>query len=169
MPTPQPEVWLRGPVAGIAPMLQPIAHALLAAREEVESIAADLPADILWTRPGGVASAGFHLMHIAGVVDRLFTYARGESLDDGQRAALREEADPGPEPPTLDHLVDRLRRQVDRALEQLRSTAESELTRPREVGRARLPSNTLGLLMHAAEHSQRHVGQLLVTVRVQRL
>lgn len=168
MTTPQPEVWLRGPVAGVAPLLQPIAHALLSAREEVESIAADLPAEILWTRPGGVACAGFHLQHIAGVLDRLFTYARGESLDDGQRAALREEADPGTDPPTLEDLLDRLRRQVDLALEQLRATDESELTRPREVGRARLPSNIFGLMMHAAEHSQRHVGQLLVTVRVQR-
>lgn len=168
MTTSQPEVWLRGPVPGIAPLLQPIAHALLAAREEVEAIAADLPGEILWTRPGGVACAGFHLQHIAGVLDRLFTYARGESLHDGQRAALREEADPGPAPPTLEQLLDRLRRQVDLALEQLRATEEADLTRPREVGRARLPSNTFGLLMHAAEHSQRHVGQLLVTVTVQR-
>jgi uncharacterized damage-inducible protein DinB len=38
----------------------------------------------------------------------------------------------------------------------------------RFVGRAKLPSTVLGLLVHAAEHTMRHTGQLLVTVQVLR-
>lgn len=160
-----PEVWLRGPVAGIAPLLQPVAHALMQAREEVESLTADLPDELLWTRPGGAASAGFHLRHITGVVDRLFTYARGDALGAEQLQHLRGEAGPGG---TVAELTAAFRRQVDLALEQLRATAEPTLTEARGVGRAQLPSTVFGLLVHAAEHTQRHVGQLLVTIRVQR-
>src|SRR5262245_30783575 len=83
-----PEVWLRGPVPDIPPLLQPVAHALLQAREEVHSIMRGFPEERLWERPGGAASAGFHLQHLTGVLDRLFTYARGASLNDDQLSAL---------------------------------------------------------------------------------
>jgi uncharacterized damage-inducible protein DinB len=161
-----PEVWLRGPQPGIPPVLQPVAHALLQAREEVASLMEEFPEDLLWTRPAGVASAGFHLQHLAGVLDRLFTYARGEGLNAEQQAALAAEGKPDP---TLNvvALLHRFRVQVDHALDQLRQTVESTVTQPRTVGREQVPSTVLGLLVHAAEHTQRHVGQLLVTVRVQ--
>jgi len=161
------EVWLRGPLPDMPPLLQPVAHALLQAREEVEEIMRDLPEQHLWDRPCGVASVGFHLQHLAGVVDRLFTYARGQSLSEDQVRALAAEGDPDSGLRTED-MVAAFRRQVDRALEQLRATGEHTLTEYRAVGRAQLPSTVLGLLVHAAEHTQRHVGQLLVTVRVQR-
>lgn len=160
-----PEFWLRGPVEGVPPLLQPVAHALLQAREEVEALMQDLPAEILWSRPGGVASAGFHVQHIAGVVDRLFTYARGEALSEAQREALAAEGRPADV--AAEDLVAAFRAQVDRALEQLRATDEGALTAFRGVGRKQLPSTVQGLLFHAAEHTQRHVGQLLVTVRLQ--
>jgi uncharacterized damage-inducible protein DinB len=161
-----PEVWLRGPLPDIPPLLQPVAHALLQAREEVVAAMAAFPEERLWERPGGVASVGFHLQHLAGVLDRLFTYARGKGLDDAQTRKLAAEGTP--EPGTgLRELVAAFERQVDLALEQLRNTNERTLTEYRAVGRAQLPSTVLGLLVHAAEHSQRHVGQLLVTVRVQ--
>jgi uncharacterized damage-inducible protein DinB len=162
-----PEVWLRGPVPGIPALLQPVAHALLQAREEIAGVMTGFPADLLWTRPGGVASVGFHLQHLSGVVDRLFTYARGEQLSNAQRAALALETEPGDARPDIDHLLERFRLQVDAALQQLERTDPAELTQPREVGRARLPSTVLGLLVHAAEHTQRHAGQLLVTARIQ--
>jgi uncharacterized damage-inducible protein DinB len=165
---PEPEYWLRGPVAGVPPLLQPVSHALLQAREEVRTELAGFPEELLWTRPAGVASVGFHLQHAAGVVDRLFTYARGEPLDERQRAALAAEATPGEPSPTASELVDRLASQVDRAIEQLRRTDEGTLTDTRAVGRQQLPSTVLGLLFHAAEHVQRHLGQLIVTARVQR-
>jgi hypothetical protein len=162
-----PEVWLRGPLPAIPPLLQPVAHAILQALEEVEAEMKSFPAELLWTRPGGVASVGFHLQHLAGVLDRLFTYARGQSLSDVQRSTLQAEGQAGG---NLDvsSLVAAFRVQVDRAVEQLRSTDPATLTEPRAVGRDRLPSTVLGLLVHAAEHTQRHVGQLLVTARVQR-
>jgi hypothetical protein len=78
----QPEPWLRGPIPGIPPLLMPVAHALVMAREDVEAAISALSADELWARPNGAAAAGFHAMHLAGSLDRLFTYARGEQLDD---------------------------------------------------------------------------------------
>ncbi|MNC88533.1 DinB superfamily protein [compost metagenome] len=125
------------------------------------------PEERLWSRPGGVASAGFHLQHLSGVLDRLFTYARGESLNDAQLKTLGAE---GVERPGIGvpHLLEAFRRQVEAALAELRTIDEQTLTVPRTVGRSKLPSTVLGLLVHAAEHTQRHVGQLLVTVRVQR-
>jgi uncharacterized damage-inducible protein DinB len=163
----KPEVWLRGPLRDMPALLQPVAHALLQAREEVEAVMAGFPEERLWNRPGGVASVGFHLQHLAGVIDRLFTYARGESLNDGQLQALTSEGEPDPILQSQDLIVD-FAAQVDLALRQLRSTDERTLTEYRTVGRRQLPSTVLGLLVHAAEHTQRHVGQLLVTVRVQR-
>lgn len=162
-----PEVWLRGPVSGVPPLLQPIAHALLQAREEVAALIKDFPDEKLWTRPAGVASVGFHLQHFSGVLSRLFTYARGESLNAEQLQALAAEQASSHAGVTVDDLFVSFSRQVDRAIEELRATDERTLSDARAVGRARLPSTRFGLLVHAAEHTQRHVGQLLVTVRVQ--
>ena len=163
-----PEVWLRGPIEGVPWQLQPIAHALLQAVEDVDRLMEGWPEALLWTRPGGVASAGFHLQHLTGVVDRLFTYARGEGLSEEQRAWLRSEGQPGDSGATTEQLVRHFHDQVDAALAQLRETPPAILAERRDVGRARLPSTVLGLLSHAAEHSQRHVGQLLVTTRLLR-
>lgn len=160
------EAWLRGPVAGVSPLLQPVAHALIQAREEVAMGIRELPGDGLWIRPAGAASAAFHLQHLSGALDRLFTYARGEPLDDAQRRALRSEGVPSEDPTTARELYRAFDRQVEFALDQLRMTAEETLTDPRKVGRAGLPSTVMGLLFHAAAHTLRHVGQLLVTVKV---
>src|SRR5215831_11565441 len=148
-------------------LLQPVAHALLQAREEVVAELVDFPEELLWTRPGGVASVAFHLQHLAGVLDRLFTYAQGRALNERQAEALAAEGVPAAGI-NSHQLVAAFQTQVDRALEQLRATDERTLTESRSVGRAKLPSTVLGLLVHAAEHTHRHVGQLLVTVRVQR-
>ena len=160
-----PEVWLRGPVPGVPDLLQPVAHALLQASEEVDVLLDGFPESRLWTRPAGVASVGFHLQHLTGVLDRLFTYARGEALTSAQLSALAAEGKP---PGQVPDLVQAFHEQVERALDQLRATKEDVLTQPRGVGRAGLPSTVLGLFVHAAEHTQRHIGQLLVTARVQR-
>src|SRR6187397_2457219 len=90
----KPEVWLRGPLPDVPTLLQPVAHALLQAREEVERLMTDFPEDRLWTRPAGVASVGFHLQHLTGVLDRLFTYARGEQLRDEQQSVREAEGQP---------------------------------------------------------------------------
>ena len=161
---PQPEPWLRGPIPGIPPLLMPVAHALVMAREDVEAAIAPLPVDELWARPNGAASAGFHALHLAGSLDRLFTYARGEQLNDEQFRALEREKSP----PSLAaaELATFVADTIDRALTQLRATDPATLLEPREVGRAKLPSNVLGLLFHAAEHTQRHVGQVVTTAKI---
>jgi uncharacterized damage-inducible protein DinB len=164
----QPEAWLRGPLPGVNPWLQPAAHALVQAGEDAERAARGLTTEELRMRPGGAAAAGFHLRHIAGVLDRLLTYARGEQLNEAQFAALRAEGELGEPPAEVDVLLRDLHAAIGHALEVLRSTPESTLLEPREVGRGRLPSTVLGLLSHAAEHAQRHTGQLITTVKVVR-
>jgi uncharacterized damage-inducible protein DinB len=162
-----PEVWLRGPLPDVPALLQPVAHALLQAREEVGAVMQNFPEQRLWEKPAGVASVGFHLQHLAGVIDRLFTYARGQALNADQARALTAEEQRNANI-SASELMNTFHRQVDRALEELRQIDVRCLTEYRAVGRAQLPSTVLGLLVHAAEHTQRHVGQLLVTVRVLR-
>lgn len=162
----KPEVWMRGPVAGIPPLLQPVAHALLQAREELNECMVGFPDHLLWERPAGMASAGFHLQHLSGVLDRLFTYANGEQLNAGQLAYLAQETSPANPRPGVALLVERFNRQVDKTVTQLSLTPEDILKDVRGVGRKQIPSTVLGLLFHAAEHTQRHFGQLLVTVAV---
>jgi hypothetical protein len=163
-----PEVWLRGPVPGISPTLQPAAHALLQVREEVARMAGGAVPEELWTAPGGAASAGFHLRHLAGSIDRIYTYARGEALSEAQHAALAAEQEPGDPPATGAQLVGLVERAIDAALVQLRETPDVVLGEARAVGRRRLPSTTLGLLFHGAEHAQRHAGQIVTTLRIVR-
>ncbi len=162
------EAWLRGPVAGVPPVLMPAAHALQQAALDARTAPAGLSADAIWIRPGGAAAIGFHLRHIAGVVDRLLTYARGESLSEEQLAALKQEREPGTPPAAPEALLAAVDRAVERAIDTLRETGEEDVYTAREVGRARLPSNVLGLLFHAAEHAQRHAGQIITTARVLR-
>jgi uncharacterized damage-inducible protein DinB len=159
-----PEVWLRGSLPDIPALLQPIAHALLQAREEVEILMIGFPEELLWHKPAGVASVGFHLQHLTGVLDRLFTYAEGKPLNENQLSNLRAE---GLNDQTIrvEDLIFAFRNQVDSALNQLRHTQSDSLTDVRGVGRAQLPSTVIGLLTHAAEHTMRHVGQLHVTVK----
>jgi hypothetical protein len=88
------EAWLRGPVDGVPALLQPVAHALLQAREETRALLRDFPVDLLWNRPAGLASVGFHLQHLSGVVDRLFTYARGEPCPASNATRLKARGRP---------------------------------------------------------------------------
>jgi hypothetical protein len=165
-PSELPEVWLRGRVDGFPPLLMPVVHALMQVREDIESLVARVPAEHVWLRPGVAASIGFHIRHTGGALDRLFTYARGESLSDAQKGAMRREGQPGDPPETLNAIAVGVNRIIDRAFDQLRSTTEDALLEERRVGRAGMPSTTLGLLFHAAEHSTRHVGQAITTARV---
>lgn len=161
----QPEYWLRGPVENIPSLLQPVAHALLQARDEAREALSDFPEKKLWQKPSGVASVGFHLQHLAGVLDRLFTYAKGEQLSTSQLEYLAAE---GKENTTISipDLITHFDKQVDISLLQLKATDENTLTNVRFVGRKQIPSTVMGLLFHAAEHTQRHTGQLLVTARI---
>lgn len=159
-----PEVWLRGPIDGVSSLLQPAAHALLQVREEIPSILADFPDDKLWERPAGVASIGFHLKHIPGVIDRLLTYAAGDSLSREQFAYLTTENEESDE--SKEELIRAMQHRIDSAVDTMKDIDPATLTDFRGVGRKQLPSTKLGMIFHAAEHSMRHMGQLLVTARV---
>lgn len=163
-----PEAWLRGPIQGIDSYLMPAAHALVQASEDLERAARGLTTEQLWMRPGGAAAPGFHLRHIAGVIDRLFTYARREALNDAQREALAAESMPGDSPPDADTLIERAQRAISTALDTFRDTPREKLLEPRAVGRKELPSTVLGLYSHAAEHAMRHTGQLITTAKIVR-
>ena len=161
------EWWQRGPVDGVPALLQPVAHILLQVRESVEELVAGLTEGQWNARPGNVASAAFHLRHITGVVDRLFTYARGEALSAEQFASLRAEGAPLYEAEVTEALA-ALGSRIDGAIAELKTIDISTLTDYRPVGRAQLPSTVIGCLVHGAEHAMRHVGQLSVTARIVR-
>ena len=160
-----PEYWLRGPVHGIPDVLQPAAHALLQTQLEARQYTEGLQDDLLWKTPYSRASIGFHLQHIAGVTDRMMTYAKADSLSEDQFNDLdsKGKAD---ENVQLQDLLSQLDLKVEEMLSYFRELHEVDLTEYRSVGRKKLPSSLLGILFHASEHSQRHIGQLLVTVSI---
>jgi hypothetical protein len=158
--------WLRGPVPEVIPMLQPVAHSLIDCMEDVETRLSGVSVERIWTKPGNAASIGFHVRHAMGSLDRLFTYARGGSLSQEQLEVLKTEGVRGTGPDTAEELIAAFRQATDRAMDQVRNTPPEEVFAFRAVGRAQLPSNVLGILMHAAEHTQRHIGQMSTTLKI---
>ncbi|MFC5623659.1 DinB family protein [Algoriphagus winogradskyi] len=161
----KPEVWLRGPIEGYPLLLQPVVHAVLQAQEEIHALMRDFSLELLWERPAGMASPAFHLQHIAGVLDRMVTYAKGESLTTEQFAYLKKEG-VVEKKLTTEELLNFLDLQIQAFLKFVEKTNTDKLIEFRGVGRAQLPSSVGGLLFHAAEHMTRHLGQLLVTVKI---
>lgn len=159
------EYWLRGPVKDVPALLQPAAHALLQSRDEIQRALVDFPVDKLWAKPASVASVGFHLQHLAGVIDRLFTYAKGETLSQEQFDYLAVEGKRKDSISVTD-LFQHFSTGIDKAIHQIKQTDPGQLNEVRSVGRKQIPSTVIGLIFHAAEHSMRHTGQLLVTVAV---
>jgi hypothetical protein len=161
------EWWQRGPVADVPALLQPVAHILLQVRESVDELTVGLTEAQWNARPANVASCAFHVRHITGVIDRLFTYARGDGLSPEQFAAIRLEGDPVAATDVAG-IIAALHARVDAAIAELKTIDVATLTDFRGVGRAKLPSTVLGCLVHGAEHSMRHTGQLSVTSRIAR-
>jgi len=161
------EWWQRGPIDGVPAVLQPIAHILLQVRESVGEIVEPLTEQEWNARPAGVASAAFHVRHITGVIDRLFTYARGNALSTEQLATIQSEgqtlltADVAP-------VLRALSARADAAVAELDTIDLTTLGNFLGVGRGQLPSTVIGCLVHGAEHAMRHVGQLSVTARIVR-
>jgi hypothetical protein len=162
------EAWQRGPLPGFDPLLMPVVHALVQVQEDLDVLAAEVPPEHVWLRPGGAASIGFHVRHAAGAIDRLFAYARGEALTEAQRAFAKAEGDAGEPAASLSAVVAGSRQLIERGFEQLRATPGLSLLDERKVGRAGLPSTVIGLLFHAAEHATRHVGQAITTAKILR-
>ncbi|MBK5188153.1 MAG: DinB family protein [Gemmatimonadaceae bacterium] len=160
------EPWLRGPIAGMPAMVMPAAHALMQAAEDIPASVEGLTNEQLWARPGGTAAVGFHLRHVAGSIDRLLTYAGGQMLSEVQMAALESEsrgAESSGEKLARDAVA-----AIARAIETLRATSPASYIEARAVGRRQLPTTVLGLLVHIAEHTQRHVGAIIATAKVVR-
>jgi uncharacterized damage-inducible protein DinB len=161
------EPWLRGPIAGMPAMVMPAAHALMQAAEDIPRAVDGLTTAQLWALPGGAAAVGFHLRHLAGSIDRLLTYARGEMLTDEQMTQL--EAEISDDCRSADELARDALAAIERAISAMRETPPGIYLEPRGVGRRRLPSTVLGLLAHIAEHTQRHVGAIIATAKVVRV
>jgi uncharacterized damage-inducible protein DinB len=148
-------------------VFMPAAHGLLNASEQIRAALAGLTSEQLLARPAGIASIAYHVRHSMGSLDRLYTYARGETLSDVQRDTLSAEKN-DPEQVDVSALEDVLAQGVAQAIDQLRSTDESTALDHRAVGRAQLPSTVLGLLFHGAEHAARHAGQVVTTAKLVR-
>lgn len=160
------EFWQRGPIENVPGLLQPVAHTLLEVGEEVHIIMEGFPENLLWKRPAGVASPAFHLQHISGVIDRLFTYAQKELLSKEQMHDLSLESAEENNSLSMQQMISNLDKRISVAVEELRATDVETLEEARGVGRKQIPTTLIGLYFHAAEHSMRHVGQLLVTVKI---
>jgi hypothetical protein len=161
------EAWLGGKLSGFSPVTMPAAYALVQAIADLKKTAADLRIEELWMKPGGAPSVAFHLRHIAGSVDRLLTYARGESLSEAQFDLLnRETAE------TFDSSAEELVAQavssIENALWFCKVVGAETLFQERFVGRRKLATNVFGLLFHIAEHTARHVGQITTTAKIVR-
>lgn len=161
----QPEVWMRGPIPQVPTLLQPVAHAILQVNEDIQKIDSDKYDKQLWIKPYGMASIGFHLQHIAGVIDRLMTYSRGETLNEEQFDALSQEGQRN-DNLCLEDLKTHVERTVEDFIESLKKVNPDSLEEERFLGRKRIPTTQIWLLFHAAEHAQRHYGQLLVTLNL---
>ena len=150
------EVWLRGPIAGVPPYLQPVAHSLLQCREELDTLLGGMTAAEIWKSTGSAAAIGFHVLHAMGSLDRLFTYARGAVLSDAQRQVLRQESQPDPDL-SADDLLAAFDATVVRALDQLRATSEATLTDQRLVG----PATDINIQAKEMEKLRAELNQIL--------
>jgi uncharacterized damage-inducible protein DinB len=162
-----PEPWLRGPIAGVHPLVMPVFFTFALVREELSKHTDGLTDAQVWTKPANTtASLGFHLKHMAGTVDRLTTYLVGRQLSQAQLETLRHESEAHA---GLDALLRLVNESLEAAEEQLRKIDPDSLYAPRVVGRRALPTTVLGLIVHIAEHTQRHLGQAVITAKLVRV
>jgi uncharacterized damage-inducible protein DinB len=164
------EPWLRGPIPDVHPALAPVLHSFTQVREDLALHTAGLSAagvstETLWRRVGAVPSLGFQLRHIAGSVDRLVTYLCGEQLSTEQIGAMKSESTPGA---PLEELLAAVNSSLDDAATRVRAIDPASLYDARFVGKKRLPTTVIGLLVHVAEHTQRHLGQAITTAKLLR-
>ena len=159
------EPWLNGPIEGVPPHLMPVFHSFAMVREDLARYTEGLTTEDVWRRTGSLPSLGFHLRHIAHSVDRLVTYLCGDQLSEAQIAALKQEGEPGA---SLQELLAAIDAQLSAAEARLRTVPKDSMEEPRYIGKKRLPSTVLGLLVHVAEHTQRHLGQAITTAKLAR-
>lgn len=157
------EPWLRSPLASVIDELQPVAAMFIAAKEDILRAVSGLEHHNLWSRPNGVASIGFHILHLAGATDRLLSYAEGEALTAEQMSTLAMEREADQTQPPLEQISLQLADALDKAVRRLEEITAEQLSTPRELGRARVPTSVRALIYHAGEHAARHAGQIVTT------
>ena len=161
----KPEPWLRGTLTEFSSVHRAVLHALQHAREDLERWCGDLNDAEINATPGEIAPVAFHLRHIARSVDRLLSYAEGRQLSEAQLAALKTELAPGA---VSAEVFRELREALGQAAVRVCAFAADQLEVPRAVGRRSLPTTIGGLLVHVADHTQRHVGQAITTAKIVR-
>jgi uncharacterized damage-inducible protein DinB len=161
----QPEPWLRGSRSEIPAVPRAVLHALELAREDITSWCGELSVEELIATPSGLPSIAFHLRHIARSLDRLLTYAEGRHLNERQWQALTSEADA---PCSKVEIFSELSAALTESSARILKFGETPdiLNQPRTVGRKNLPTTVAGLLVHIADHTQRHVGQTITTAKI---
>jgi hypothetical protein len=157
-----PEPWLRGTLTDVAAVPRAVLHALELAKDDLQYWCGSLTDEELNLEFQGIAPLAFHLRHIAGSIDRLLTYAEGRELDAAQIAALKSEKSAGA---THDQLFGDLDASFASAAERIRALGLNSLNEGRAVGIKKLPTTVGGLLVHVADHTQRHVGQAVTTAK----
>jgi uncharacterized damage-inducible protein DinB len=150
-------------MADVPAVARGILHALELANEDIEKWCGVLTEEELNARPGNIAPAAFHLRHIARSLDRLLTYAEGGELNEAQRGKLKTELDEGGTP---ENIFAELRQALELSAKRVRHLATQDLEQPRFVGQKRVPTTLGGLLVHIADHTQRHVGQAITTAKM---
>jgi uncharacterized damage-inducible protein DinB len=158
-----PEPWLRSTLIDVPAVPRAVLHALQLAREDLEKWCGGLTDKELNARPAGLPSIAFHVRHIARSLDRLLTYAEGLTLTEHQLAELKSESQPGV---TRDDLFAELAAALAKSADRVRAVATDDLEESRAVGKKTLPTTVGGLLVHVADHTQRHVGQAVTTAKV---
>lgn len=158
-----PEPWLRGTLTNVAPVQRAVLHALELAREDLERWCGGLGDHELNARPAGIAPIAFHIRHLARSMDRLLTYAEGSNLTSDQISAMKAEMNPGA---TCTQLFAELDAALASAAARIRAFSTEGLVQARTVGRQQLPTTVAGLLVHVADHTQRHVGQAITTAKI---
>jgi uncharacterized damage-inducible protein DinB len=159
----QPEPWLRGTLTDVPPLQRAILHALELAREDLECWCRDLSDEELNARPCDIAPVAFHIRHIARSLDRLLSYAEGGALSSEQIAQMKSELDPGA---NGEEIFAELDEAVEVSATRIRSFSPETLAETRTVGRQQMPTTVAGLLIHVADHTQRHVGQAITTAKI---
>lgn len=161
----QPEPWMRGPINGLEPLVAPVFYSFTQVREDLALHTNGLTTEQVWSKTGSVPSLGFQLRHIAGSIDRLMTYLMERELSRDQIDVLKAESEPGA---SLAELLAGIDDALSQAEDELRTIKAESIHAPRCIGRKRLPTSVLGLLVHIAEHTQRHLGQAITTAKLAR-
>jgi uncharacterized damage-inducible protein DinB len=158
-----PEPWLRGTLTEVPAVQRAVVHALQLAEEDLRRWCGGLNDEQINARTSGLPSVAFQLRHIARSLDRLLTYAEGRNLSAEQLTAMKAEIDAEAH---REELFSELNSALERSISRVRAFDSATLEQPRGVGRKQSPTTVGGLLVHVADHTQRHVGQAITTAKV---